>query len=697
MTIDQLPKRKDLLENKNGHPGQFKLPAQIQKTNAFINTLYKPDEVTSDWDSYKEFLQIENPEFRPRVMLVGHDMSEIENITLMALGGVVAHMNGIPKYVLNGPENISETMQLLESFTPHWIGFSLYTGLTKWVFDWIMDYKCKMAEKVSGKIMSFEDADKYLKNVVRENNGPLMSGNEVIYAPVIIGGHYNNYNYKKAFSNGGDYVVRGKGINLLRDILLNLFEPGIYHDPMPYANIPMMDRDGFYRDTIQAGLEKYSMGPVKSIITALGCSYSCTYCYVSSLIDNLNDAYNGTGILPPSIIQDRPLDTVVKEGKEILRLDDIYGARTRTVFDQADISLNNIEWWEQLRDRWMDNVKIPFYIQARPAMLAGKKGRKRIDVIAQKNLVTGISMAIESGDSKVRSLLLDRHENNDTIIDAIQNVKKYNVHLRTQCIVALPTMKPPAGKVHNLSLVDKNNVEHYYEDPVQEALQCLKQIICQSDFSKEDYYWNAMYSPFPGTPLGDYSIAMGFTDDNTDGRAYQFVYDSDLNCFNEITSRRLKAFSQTSNFFSHLENGFEAANLFLYKNEDLSLTGFSKFIQNNKEFFIIKKSIAVDRTLVGDVSDSCYDKFFIETITDKEFLKINKMLKTYYQANFDGLVLAAKVVSRFNKNNDFTLPDLYRIERNHYYDNNYLMAYIPEDFKPVIDKIMQKKSIELSI
>jgi len=315
--------------------------------------------------------------------------------------------------------------------------------LTTYVFNWLTQYKIDKARSITKKnISDFKTADKLLKGMVREANGPVYEGNKLVYAPVIIGGHYNNYNFKDSWERGGEYVIRGKGINIFRDILLGLYTPGIYHDPMPYANIPRMDREKFYKDTFE-----------------FSDSYSCTYCYISSLIDNLREAYKGEKIKPPSIIQDRLIETVVKEGEDILLLDDEYNIKTTAVFDQADISLNNMKWWEQLRDKWLDKVGIPFYIQARPAMLAGKKGNARLEMISNKGLVSGISMAIESGNSKVRKLLLDRHESNDTILDAIKNVKEYNLPLRTQSIIGLPVLRP--SQVVNpiqskLSLIDKD-------------------------------------------------------------------------------------------------------------------------------------------------------------------------------------------------------------------------------------------------
>ena len=51
----------------------------------------------------------------------------------------------------------------------------------------------------------------------------------------------------------------------------------------------------------------------------------------------------------------------------------------------------------------------------------------------------------------------------------------------------------------------------------------------------------------------------------------------------------------------------------------------------------------------------------------------------------DGLVLDTKIADRYyefkEQEKEFTLADLYRVERIHYYDNSYNMAYAPERFE----------------
>tara|TARA_B100000315_G_scaffold204128_1_gene197374 strand:- start:6311 stop:8443 length:2133 start_codon:yes stop_codon:yes gene_type:complete len=697
-----LPARGDSLDNPLGHPTEFKLPTMEDISGRYINTLYSPRDITVDWKAYKHYLSEVKPDFGPRVLFVGHDSSEIENITLMSLGGVLHHMNGSADYALVGKNNIQVLADIIANKQPEWIGFNLYTGLTDYVFEWIKQYKIERASYILKRtILDFDTADKALKDMVREAKGPLYDGSQVLYAPVIIGGHFNNYSFEESFCKGGDYVVRGKGINILRDMLLGLFPPGVYHDPMPYANIPRMDREGFYNDMYEFSdkTKGYVLSRIKSVLSALGCSYTCTYCYISSLVDNLKEAYQGKGIKPPSIIQDRPIGTVLEEGKDILRLDEHYAVKTAAVFDQADISLNNMEWWNELGEKWVNKVGIPFYIQARPAMLAGRKGIERIESISNKGLVSGISMAIESGDQNVRKLLLDRHENNSIVIDAIKNVKNFGVPLRTQAIVGLPVMKPlspiNSPSSNEVSMIDRDGKEYYFDDPLQESLACLE-LVCSSYFRKEDYYWNAIYSPFPGTPLGDYTIAAGFATSETASKAYLFNTDSGLNCFSGLISRRQIALSLTSNFFARFKNGKDLMSLFIYGGENFDLDYFSQFV-SDKSCIMQPSDQTSTCGLIPNISKEILEDFIDYVYpheADLEFKKINKRLLNYYLYLLDGLVLVAKMGAAYFKSkktkNLFNLSDLYRVERLHYYDHCYHMNYIPKQYADYLTGLIKR-------
>ena len=129
-----LPKRGDSLDNLAGYPTKFELPLMEDISGKYINTLYAIKDITVDWNAYKDHLIKVKPEFHPHVLFVGHDSSEIENITLMSLGGVLQHMNGKANYALLGHNNINTLNTIIKNKQPEWIGFNLYTGLTDFVF-----------------------------------------------------------------------------------------------------------------------------------------------------------------------------------------------------------------------------------------------------------------------------------------------------------------------------------------------------------------------------------------------------------------------------------------------------------------------------------------------------------------------------------------------------------------------------------
>ena len=58
----------------------------------------------------------------------------------------------------------------------------------------------------------------------------------------------------------------------------------------------------------------------------------------------------------------------------------------------------------------------------------------------------------------------------------------------------------------------------------------------------------------------------------------------------------------------------------------------------------------------------------------------------------DGIILAAKIAEKYyefkEQEKEFTLADLYRVERVHYYDNSYDMAYIPGRFEDIIKSLV---------
>ena len=76
---------------------------------------------------------------------------------------------------------------------------------TDFVFEWIKKYKLERVSAIlKKKITDFKFADETLKEMVKESKGPIYDGNDVVYSPLIIGGHYNNYNFQFHIHDGCD-------------------------------------------------------------------------------------------------------------------------------------------------------------------------------------------------------------------------------------------------------------------------------------------------------------------------------------------------------------------------------------------------------------------------------------------------------------------------------------------------------------
>ena len=69
----------------------------------------------------------------------------------------------------------------------------------------------------------------------------------------------------------------------------------------------------------------------------------------------------------------------------------------------------------------------------------------------------------------------------------------------------------------------------------------------------------------------------------------------------------------------------------------------------------------------------------------------------HYLALLDGLILAAIIANKYYEfkehEKEFTLADLYRVERIHYYDNSYKMSYIPERFESFLSPLIHDSRV----
>ena len=133
--------------------------------------------------------------------------------------------------------------------------------------------------------------------------------------------------------------------------------------------------------------------------------------------------------------------------------------------------------------------------------------------------------------------------------------------------------------------------------------------------------------------------------------------------------------------------------LFLYGNNEFQLSDFAEFVETRGEFFKPHER-PTQFGIIPNIDRNMLLKFIedVYSDSDKFFKSINIKLVDYYLALLDGLILAAKIADKYyefkEQEKEFTLADLYRVERIHYYDNSYNMSYIPERFESILSPLI---------
>ena len=134
--------------------------------------------------------------------------------------------------------------------------------------------------------------------------------------------------------------------------------------------------------------------------------------------------------------------------------------------------------------------------------------------------------------------------------------------------------------------------------------------------------------------------------------------------------------------------------LFLYGNNNFQLIDFAEFVDSKAGLFR-QQEIQTQFGIIPNIDRNLLLKFFEEVYNTEEiiFNSINIKLIDYYLALLDGLILAAKIADKYyefkEQEKSFSIADLYRVERVHYYDNSYNMSYIPERFEGILKSLVR--------
>ena len=323
----------------------------------------------------------------------------------------------------------------------------------------------------------------------------------------IMGGHHPTFFPEMIRETTLDAICRGEGEGAFADLLGTLSEgksPGdidniILRGREPECRVrPLVeDLDSLPHPDYALLYDNTPMGgyPLKSVIVSRGCPYDCTYCFNKKW----RDMYRGLG----KPVRRQSVDYVIK---------DIEGIRSRwplsCVKFYDDIFVYRAdEWLEEFSHKYRSRIGIPFFILTRCDLLT----EDIVKLLKHAGCQT-ISMSIEAGNPGIRNDMLKRCMTNEQIVRAHRLCDKYGIRTFSNCIIGLP------------GTTFENDLESF-----ELSLEC-----------RVDWGEFLQFHPYPGTALGDQTIAMGMYAPDFEGMHTSYQYVSPLNCFSDREKRLQK-------------------------------------------------------------------------------------------------------------------------------------------------------------
>ena len=231
--------------------------------------------------------------------------------------------------------------------------------------------------------------------------------------------------------------------------------------------IPIPDREIMYDH--DNNLKEFGE---KRILIGRGCPFKCTYCFNNNFSKIYGHDWNK--------VRKRSVDNVIEEVREIKRKNIIEFIR---IVDDTFI-MGRKEWLEEFSIKFKNEVNIPFFCNVRANLVTPK-----IAKLLKNAGCFSVFLAVETGDEEIRNTVLKRNMSDKDLFDACSNLRKEKIKYGFYNILCLP--------VDNAYEVDLKTLRLNIE-------------------LKPDMAWSSIFTPFPKTEMGQYSIEHQFFDGNFD-------------------------------------------------------------------------------------------------------------------------------------------------------------------------------------
>lgn len=362
---------------------------------------------------------------------------------------IVSSVRSAGHEVMMVEDNFEKASQLISEWAPDFVGYSVYTGNHKS----LISLNLKLKEK-----------------------------HDFIS---IFGGPHPTFFPEMIEEEGVDIVCRGEGEEAVVE-LMNLAEKGqnygevnnfwVKQNGRIHMNnvrplegdldkIDFPARDVFYQ--FPAARDRKS----RVLITARGCPYACTYCYVPKI----KELYKDCGV---KYFRHRSVDSVIQE---------ILGIKEKYPLEFVHFSTDNFtakkKWVLEFSEKYRKEINLPFNCLTRPETTNPEVCRALKEARCQ-----AVILGIESGSEWVRYELLNRRMTDKQIIDAARNIRDAGIRVQTF------------------------NMMNYPGETLDQAYETIR--INQE--GKVDLASCSLFFPFPRTKLTDYAVEHGYFDGNFD-------------------------------------------------------------------------------------------------------------------------------------------------------------------------------------
>ena len=198
-------------------------------------------------------------------------------------------------------------------------------------------------------------------------------------------------------------------------------------------------------------------------MTGRGCTHKCTFCVNSFR----NDLY------PEQVyLRKRSVQNIIAE-LEIIKKQ----YKPKAIRFEDDVFVLNKEWLIEFKKEYTQKIKLPFHCYITPS------GVKE-DIINELKACGcfSIAMGIQSGNTELRSKIMNRHYSNEKVVEAAGIIKKAGIKLYAEYMFGLPDETP---------------------EKMWETIYLGEKLHANNT-------WASIFYPFPKTELANYCVENNF-------------------------------------------------------------------------------------------------------------------------------------------------------------------------------------------